>query len=151
MRAEVDHQTALTQLYRRRDMLFGLVGGECRTCGTRQFPRSRVCVNPNCNDMNSQDPFRFADMPARIVTWSADHLTFTPDPPGHYGLIQFDGGGRMFANFTDVDKGSLEVGQEMRMMFRVKEYDEKRGFRRYFWKAVPADDQAAAQHESGRA
>jgi hypothetical protein len=25
----------------------------------------------------------------------------------------------------------------MRMMFRVKDYDGKRGFRRYFWKAAP--------------
>jgi len=25
----------------------------------------------------------------------------------------------------------------MRMAFRVKDIDDKRGFRRYFWKAVP--------------
>jgi hypothetical protein len=25
----------------------------------------------------------------------------------------------------------------MRMVFRIKEVDEKRGFVRYFWKAVP--------------
>jgi 3-hydroxy-3-methylglutaryl CoA synthase len=137
MRAEVDNQTALTQLYRRRDMLLGLVGGSCEVCGTRQFPKSRVCVNPNCNAVNSQSAFRFADVPARIVTWSADHLTYCPDPPLHYGMVQFDGGGRIFANFTDVDVGHIEVGQCMRMMFRVKDYDDQRGFRRYFWKAAP--------------
>jgi hypothetical protein len=26
----------------------------------------------------------------------------------------------------------------MRMMFRVKDIDTQRGFRRYFWKAAPA-------------
>jgi hypothetical protein len=26
----------------------------------------------------------------------------------------------------------------VRMAFRIKDVDEKRGFRRYFWKAVPA-------------
>jgi hypothetical protein len=26
----------------------------------------------------------------------------------------------------------------VKMMFRVKDYDERRGFRRYFWKAVPS-------------
>jgi hypothetical protein len=26
----------------------------------------------------------------------------------------------------------------VRMAFRIKDFDEKRGFRRYFWKAVPA-------------
>jgi hypothetical protein len=24
------------------------------------------------------------------------------------------------------------------MAFRIKDFDDKRGFRRYFWKAVPA-------------
>ncbi|SLN63863.1 hydroxymethylglutaryl-CoA synthase family protein [Oceanibacterium hippocampi] len=137
MRAELDNQTALTQLYRRRDMLFGLVGGECDACGTHQFPRSRVCVNPNCNKTNTQKPFRFADVPAKIMTWSADHLTYCPDPPLHYGMIQFDGGGRFLANFTDADVGGVAVGQDVRMMFRIKDFDNQRGFRRYFWKAAP--------------
>jgi len=26
----------------------------------------------------------------------------------------------------------------VRMVFRIKDFDDKRGFRRYFWKAVPA-------------
>ncbi|MEQ8322527.1 MAG: 3-oxoacyl-[acyl-carrier-protein] synthase III C-terminal domain-containing protein [Rhodospirillales bacterium] len=143
MRAELDNQTALTQLYRRRDMLNGLVGGECEKCGTRQFPRSRVCVNPNCNEMNSQKPFVFSNIPAKIMTWSADHLTYCPDPPLHYGMIQFDGGGRFLANFTDADVGKVGVGQDVRMMFRIKDFDNNRGFRRYFWKAAPAMENEA--------
>lgn len=137
MRAELDNQTAMTQLFRRRDMLLGLIGGECAVCGTRQFPRSKVCVNPNCNATNTQKPFEFSDLPAKIMTWSADHLTYCPDPPLHYGMIQFDGGGRFLANFTDADVGRVSVGQDIRMMFRVKDYDNQRGFRRYFWKAAP--------------
>ena len=44
----------------------------------------------------------------------------------------------MYAEFCDVEADTLEVGQPMRMMFRVKSFDEMRGFRRYFWKAAPA-------------
>jgi len=139
MRAELDNQTALTQLYRRRDMLMGLVGGKCRECGTHQFPRSRVCVNPNCHATNTQEPLRFADTPAKIMTWSADHLTYCPDPPLHYGMVEFEGGGRFLANFTDVEEGKVDVGQSMKMMFRIKDYDDLRGFRRYFWKAAPTN------------
>lgn len=138
MRAELDNQTALTQLFRQRDMLLGLVGGECSHCGTRQFPRARICVNPNCHAMNSQTPFCFADVPGKILTWSADHLTYCPDPPLHYGMVQFEGGGRFLANFTDADVGGVQVGQEVRMMFRTKDFDNLRGFRRYFWKAAPS-------------
>ena len=137
MRAEVDYQSAMTQIYRRRDMLLALVGGRCPDCGTPQFPRSRVCVNPGCGSFATQEPFDFADKIARVVSWSADHLTYTPEPPARYGLIQFEGGGRMFANFTDMDGADVDVGSAMRMVFRIKEFDRKRGFRRYFWKATP--------------
>jgi uncharacterized OB-fold protein len=53
-------------------------------------------------------------------------------------MVQFNEGGRIMLDFTDVlpDKG-LEVGMPMRMAFRVKDYDHKRGFRRYYWKAMP--------------
>ena len=43
-------------------------------------------------------------------------------------------------DFTDIDADArLEVGTAMRMVFRVKEYDTRRGFHRYFWKAAPVD------------
>lgn len=140
MRAETDNKTALTQAFRRRDLLHGLIGGECEKCGTRQIPRSRICIHPDCNALDTQQPFGFSEIPARVVTWSADHLSFSLDPPSYYGLIEFEGGGRMFANFGEIVAGDLEVGSRMRMSFRIKDFDRKRNFRRYFWKAVPDTD-----------
>jgi hypothetical protein len=37
-----------------------------------------------------------------------------------------------------MDEADLAVGKPMRMMFRIKDIDATRGFRRYFWKAAPA-------------
>ena len=137
MRAEKDNRTALTVLYRKNDMLMGLVGGKCRTCGTAQFPRTRICVNPNCKAVDSQEPYSFADRPGTILSWSADFLTYSMDPPNHYGMITFADGGRFMADITDVDQGQIDTGSKVRMAFRIKDFDERRGFRRYFWKAVP--------------
>lgn len=137
MRAERDNKTALSTLYRKRDMIEGLVGGQCRQCGTAQFPRTRICVNPNCKAVDSQDPYNFSDKKATILSWSADYLTYTVDPPQHFGMVTFEEGGRFMADFTDVDPGDVDSGMEMRMVFRIKDFDERRGFRRYFWKAAP--------------
>ena len=137
MRAEKDNKTAQTTAYRRRDMLFGLTGGKCSKCGTAQFPRSRICVNPNCGGVDTQEPFCFAELPATVLSWSADFLTYSMDPPQHYGMVTFAEGGRFLSDFTDVDRGSFDTGVSVRMVFRIKDFDEKRGFRRYFWKAVP--------------
>ena len=42
-------------------------------------------------------------------------------------------------DFTDVDPDAWpRVGEPMRMVFRVKGYDTRCGFRRCFWKAAPA-------------
>jgi len=137
IRAEGDRQTALTTLYRKRDMILGFVGGKCRICGTVQFPRTKACVSPNCGAFGSQDPHPFADIPAKIQSWTADSLTYSPDPPAHFGMVVFEEGGRLMADLTDVDVGGVEVGMPMRMVFRIKQFDEQRGFARYFWKAAP--------------
>jgi 3-hydroxy-3-methylglutaryl CoA synthase len=137
MRAEVDKKTALTVMHRKSDMLMGLVGGKCRNCGTVQFPRSRICVNPNCKAVDSQDPHSFAEQVGTVLSWSADFLTFSMSPPNHYGMITFEGGGRFMADITDVDQGQIDTGSKLRMVFRIKDFDYRRGFVRYFWKAVP--------------
>jgi uncharacterized OB-fold protein len=138
LRADIDKQTPLSSLYRNRRMLTGLIGGQCRNCGTLQFPKSNVCVNPNCNAFHNQDDHAFADTPAKVQSYTADRLTYSPDPPHYYGMVVFEEGGRMMTDFTDCDAASADVGVPMRMMFRIKDYDPQRGFTRYFWKAAPA-------------
>jgi uncharacterized OB-fold protein len=138
MRAEFDKKTAMSILWRKRDMLYGLVGGKCRTCKTVQFPRSQICVNPDCHAMDTQDAYPMADLKPTIMSFTADELTYSPDPPAYYGMITFPEGGRFMADFTDSDKEQVKVGATMRMTFRIRDNDLMRGgFKRYFWKAAP--------------
>ena len=48
-------------------------------------------------------------------------------------------------SLSDVPPGSLQVGSELEMQFRIKDYDDNRGFRRYFWKPVPVRDHDGTQ------
>ncbi len=137
MRAETDKRTALSVLHRKSDMLLGMVGGRCKMCGTAQFPRARICVNPNCKAVDSQEPCGFSERTGSVLSWSADFLTFAMEPPNHYGIISFRDGGRVMMDITDIEPGQIDTGAQMRMVFRVKDVDEKRGFKRYFWKAAP--------------
>lgn len=137
MRAEKDNKTALTTLYRYNDGILGLVGGKCKVTGTVQYPRTRISVAPNAPEVDTQEPYKFAERAARILTYSADYLTYSMNPPNHYGQIDFDGGGRIFMDIADVEPSEIDSGTEVRMAFRVKEWDDRRGFTRYFWKAVP--------------
>jgi 3-hydroxy-3-methylglutaryl CoA synthase len=141
-RAEFDKATALSVLYRKKDMILGLIGGRCTVCGTLQFPKAAICVNPNCHALHSQEDHPFQDEPAKIMSWSADYLTYTIDPPAHYGMVTFEEGGRFMTDFTDCELGQVESGMPVKLMFRIKDFDDQRGFRKYFWKAVPQRKEA---------
>lgn len=145
MRAEADQKQPGTTLFRNRKTVLGLVGGRCTKTGTVQFPRSEISVNPNDRAIGTQEDYPLAEKQARIVTYTADSLTYSPAPPQYYGMIDFEGGGRMFTEFADVDAESIEVGLAMKMMFRIKAVDEKRDFIKYFWKAVPVQQPAAGE------
>jgi len=114
-----------------------LIGGRCTKTGTVQFPKTDISVNPNSREAHTQEDYPLAERTAKIVTYTADSLTYNPDPPGYYGMIDFEGGGRMVAEFTDASADDVEVGCEMRMVFRIKAIDERRDFKKYFWKATP--------------
>lgn len=136
MRAEQDQKQPSTSLWRHRKAVMGLVGGRCTKTGTVQFPKSDISVNPNDWALHTQEDYPLADVSARVLTVTADSLSYHPNPPLYYGMIDFDGGGRMTIEFADVSQ-EIEVGAEMRMVFRIKAIDEVRGMVKYFWKAAP--------------
>jgi 3-hydroxy-3-methylglutaryl CoA synthase len=137
MRAEFDQKTSMPALYRSRKAVMALVGGKCSKTGAVQFPKSLISVAQNDRAIGTQEDYPLADRRARVMTYTADSLTYSPDPPLYYGAIEFDEGGRLSAEFTDVEPEDVEVGAGVRMMFRIKAVDEPRSFTKYFWKAVP--------------
>ena len=138
MRAERDNRSAQSVAWRKHRALTAFVGGRCQSCGTVQFPRSRVCVNPECRKTDTQADHRLADSLGRVKSFTEDWQAFSPRPPCVYGNVEFEDGGNLMMELTDVDSSEIAVGARVRFMFRIKDRDALRGFRRYFWKAVRA-------------
>ena len=136
-RAEVDRSPALSAHNRSRKMVNGFVGGRCTECGTVQFPKAHYCVNPNCGKRDSQEDCVMSNVGGEVKTYTADRLTFDMSPPAYFGLVEFQGGGRAMVDFSEVDPETFDVGCPVRMAFRVKHIDKRRGYKTYFWKAVP--------------
>lgn len=137
IRAEIGGQSPLSVLWRNRKMILGLVGGKCKKCETPQFPKSHICVNPNCRAYHSQEDYQFAEKSAKVIAFTGDMLAISIEPPAIYGMIQFEEGGRMMVDFTDCELKDVKVGQTVKMSFRKRWYDKERGFHGYYWKAVP--------------
>ena len=72
-------------------------------------PRDRHLRQPQLQRAShTQEPYAFADMAGRIKSYTADRLTYAPDPPSCYGMIEFEEGGRVMIDFTDIDADALE-------------------------------------------
>ena len=138
MRAEKPVKTAFSEQYRSAGQLGGFVGGRCRQCGTVQFPRLAYCVAEGCGaPAADSDDVPLQDVPGRLLTCTADWLSYHPSPPLHVGFVQFDNGARLLMEIVDVGQAGLDVGTPLRITFRIKDVDLARGYPRYFWKATP--------------
>ena len=137
LRAERDNRTAQSVAWRKHRDIMAFVGGRCRTCATVQFPRARACVNPECRAFDTQDDYPLAETHGKVKTFTEDWLAFTRSPPHIYGNVAVDVGCNVFTEFSDTAAGELSIGAAVRFVFRIKDFDAVRGFRRYFWKATP--------------
>lgn len=113
---------------------FALVGSECTACGARHLPPQDVCVQ--CRASRQMREVRFADGRAVIKTFAVDRLAFTPQPPMVAAVIDFDGGGRVQSELTDVEPEKVAIGDPLEMTFRRLFTADS--IHNYFWKARPA-------------
>jgi 3-hydroxy-3-methylglutaryl CoA synthase/uncharacterized OB-fold protein len=137
-RSEVNQKVSASTLLRHGRDMHGFVGGRDQG-GNVQFPKTPIPVRPDAESAETYQDVPLADVPAKVVSITADRLNFTPDPPFHFGLVQFDNGARVAMEHCDIEGSSPEVGDPVRMRFRIKSIDRQRHFRSYFWKAAPAE------------
>ena len=147
LRAERDNRTAQSAFYRKRRDITGMVGGRCTACNTLQYPAGLVCVK--CGATKSLAPESLSGLTGRVKSYTEDWLAYTPLPPYIYGNVEFKDGANVMLEFTDFEPGQVAVGCDVRLVFRIKDFDTRRGFRRYFWKPAPVMGATAKEHSNG--
>jgi 3-hydroxy-3-methylglutaryl CoA synthase len=135
-RSEVNKQGYLSAMYRARGLTNSFLGGKCTACGTVQIPKHKYCVNPECGAYDTQVDHPMAGIQGEVATWTADTLTFDYNPPAYFGMVTFEGGGRIMMDMSEVDADTFDTGSKVAMHFRLKQIDDQAGFRKYFWKAI---------------
>ena len=125
----------------------GFEASDCRACGFRHLPPSRVCLQ--CHAVDEMDLVRMADAGGTVATFTVDRLAFSLSPPVVGAVVDFDGGGRYRCEMTDVDPEAIASGTRVAMTFRRLYTAE--GVHNYFWKARPVDGPPADDDEGGPA
>jgi 3-hydroxy-3-methylglutaryl CoA synthase/uncharacterized OB-fold protein len=109
---------------RSADWKFGFVGSESDD-GTVHLP-------PAAGDPESRP---MSDAAGTIATFTVDKLAYSPSPPVVFAVVDFDGGGRLPVELTDVAPGEVRIGGRVEMTFRRLFTAD--GIHNYFWKARP--------------
>ncbi|MBL8777773.1 MAG: OB-fold domain-containing protein [Acidimicrobiales bacterium] len=128
---------------RRGEWKFGFVGSRDPS-GALSLPPARISYADGTLDEGTPAPM--ADVAATIVTFTIDHLAYSPSPPIVFAVVDFDGGGRFPVELTDVDASTLAIGDRVEMTFRRLTTSD--GVHNYFWKARPIRDGAAGKGAS---
>jgi 3-hydroxy-3-methylglutaryl CoA synthase/uncharacterized OB-fold protein len=114
---------------------FGFTGSRCQDCGFVHLPPARVCKSCKAADRMLVAPA--ADLSATVVTYTVDHLAFSPSPPMVQAVVDVDGGGRCTLEVADAQPNRLSVGS--RVGFTFRRLFTAGDVHDYFWKAVQHD------------
>lgn len=117
-------------IWRERNRIYPLHGVKCKACGTIQYPPQRVCIK--CRAKDSFEEVRLYDKKGKLFSYSFDFLRGAP-----LGIINLEGGGRLFLWLTDVDVGELKIDMPVELSFRRLDPLRSDSIYLYFWKATP--------------
>ena len=104
--------------------------------GSRSPDTGRISLPPSVPGAGGDvEPVPMSEAQGTVATFTVDRLAYSPSPPVVFAVVDFDGGGRLPLELTDVDAGAVAVGDRVELTFR--RLSSADGIVNYFWKARP--------------
>jgi len=116
---------------RSEDWKFGFVGSRDAASGDVRMPPAIPGARPDAR----LEPAPMADAVGTVATYTVDRLVYSPSPPVVFAVVDFDGGGRLPIELTDVDADGVAIGDRVEPTFRRLSTAD--GIHNYFWKVRP--------------
>ena len=128
-----ENQSSATISWRDRKWNIRCRGEKCLACGNINFPPQRICMF--CQSKDQFEEVRLAERQGKLFTYSKDFLGPSLDSPVILSIVDFDEGGRFYAQMTDRDPDKIEDEMPVELTFRWMH--NERGIRNYYWKCRP--------------
>ena len=126
-------QPAAPPSFRNVGWKFGLVAGKCSSCEGVHTPPEPRCRH--CGSTEVMVDLPLADVVGTVVTFTVDHLAYTPAPPLVIAVVDFGNGARSSFEVADSEPDSVKIGDHVEMVFR--KLGTVGGVHNYFWKVRP--------------
>jgi hydroxymethylglutaryl-CoA synthase len=124
--------TSVPTMVREERQNFRLYGQKCAECGAVSYPRRHLCWQCSSTSLQEHKMSRRG----RVFTFTKDFLVPNPDPPTIMVSADLEGGGRFYAQLTDVDPQTVTV--DMPVELTLRRIHEGEEIVNYFWKFRPA-------------
>ncbi len=118
---------------RRLDWKYGFAGSRDRSSEMVHLPPARVSQKGGAAD--DMDAAPMAHTVGTVASYTVDRLAYSPSPPVVLAVVDFDRGGRMPLELTDVEADEVHVGMRVVPTFRRLYTSDE--IHNYFWKARP--------------
>jgi hydroxymethylglutaryl-CoA synthase len=118
---------------RTEEWKYAFVGSRDTSSGELHMPPARVSRVGDAVD--AMQPAPMADVQGTIALLTIDRIAYSPSPPVAFAVVDWDGGGRLPVELTDVDAATLKMGDRVEMTFRKLFTSDE--IHNYFWKARP--------------
>lgn len=113
---------------RNEDWKFGFVATRDSATGTVEMPPARMS-----QEGGTLEQVPMAEVRGTVATFTIDRMAYSPSPPIVFGIVDFDGGGRLPIELADVTPTDVAIGARVEMTFR--RLGTADGISNYFWKA----------------
>jgi hydroxymethylglutaryl-CoA synthase len=118
---------------RTEEWKYAFVGSRDRASSELHMPPARVSrVGDAVDDMTAAP---MSEVEGTIALFTIDRIAYSQSPPITFAVVDFDGGGRLPVELTDVDVDTLAIGDRVEMTFRKLFTADD--IHNYFWKARP--------------
>tara|TARA_X000000368_G_scaffold71565_1_gene52223 strand:- start:1833 stop:3236 length:1404 start_codon:yes stop_codon:yes gene_type:complete len=112
----------------------GFVASRGDQSGLIHMPPSRLSIDENDNS-DAMLTQTMASSIGTVTTFTVDHLVYSQNPPVVFAVVDFDNGGRIPIEITDVGANEVEIGMSVEPTFRKLFTAD--GIHNYFWKVRP--------------
>src|SRR5262249_38171923 len=94
---------------------YAFVGSRDRSSGELHLPPARISRVGGAVD--AMEPAPMADVQGTIALLTIDRIASSPSPPITFAVVDWDGGGRLPVELTDVDGNDVRIGDRVEMTF----------------------------------
>jgi len=120
--------------WRRIPERYRMLGVECKTCGSKYFPRRSVC--PKCRRRGKISEIQYS---GKGKVFSYTEVQSPPDGfedqvPYILAIIELDEGAKLTGQIVDAHKADVKIGSRVEQVFRVIQRDDPEGLIHYGFK-----------------